>query len=171
MKKKKSFIFIIIFSLFIFFIFFQSLYKENFYTPEGPLNDLIKFESNELYSNKNYKSDQIFLNEDITLINIWSSWCLPCRKEHEYLMALSKSNKINMVGLNYKDKKENAKNFIVEFGNPYNLILTDPQGIISIELGAYGVPETFIIKNKKVIKKIVGPINKTSVKEIIKMIR
>ena len=77
-----------------------------------------------------------------------------------------------IVGLNYKDKPINAKKFLNEFGNPYSTILLDTDGTISIELGAYGVPETFLINDeKKIIKKIIGPINKQLINEINLMIK
>ena len=82
-------------------------------------------------------------------------------------MELSKNKSIKLVGLNYKDSLKNAKIFISEFGNPYSQILIDNDGTLGIEFGAYGVPETFLIdKNKKIIEKFVGPINKKIVEEI-----
>ena len=73
-----------------------------------------------------------------------------------------------MIGLNYKDNFENAKSFLSELGNPYDIILKDENGLISIEIGAYGVPETYLINNinKKIIKKYLGPINEENIKEI-----
>ena len=82
-------------------------------------------------------------------------------------MDLSKNPNLNLVGLNYKDNPKNAKRFINEFGNPYFMIITDKNGIISIDLGAIGVPETFIInKDKKIIKRFLGSLNEKSLKEI-----
>ena len=82
-------------------------------------------------------------------------------------MKLSKNQSIKLIGLNYRDNLNNAKNFIKEFGNPYSQIIIDSDGTLSVEFGAYGVPETFIIdKNKKIIKKFIGPINKDIVQEI-----
>ena len=82
-------------------------------------------------------------------------------------MGLSKNQSIKLIGLNYKDNLNNAKNFINEFGNPYSQIIIDNDGTLSVEFGAYGVPETFIIdKNKKIIKRFVGPINQKIVEEI-----
>jgi cytochrome c biogenesis protein CcmG/thiol:disulfide interchange protein DsbE len=82
-------------------------------------------------------------------------------------MELSKSESAQLIGLNYKDNLNNAKKFINEFGNPYSQILIDNDGTLSIEFGAYGVPETFIIdKNKKIIRKFIGPITKEIVEEI-----
>ena len=78
-----------------------------------------------------------------------------------------------MVGLNYKDKFSNAKKFIKKYGDPYDIILADTDGTNSIELGAYGVPETFVIENKKkkILKKYIGPLNKISFNEIKKIIK
>ena len=85
-------------------------------------------------------------------------------------MELSKNSSVKLIGLNYRDNQINAKNFIIEFGNPYSQILIDSDGTLSVEFGAYGVPETFIIdKNKKIIKKFIGPINKDIIKNIFKV--
>ena len=87
-------------------------------------------------------------------------------------MRLSKSQSIKLVGLNYKDNSENAKEFIKNFGNPYSQILIDNDGTLSVEFGAYGVPETFLIdKNKKIIDKFIGPINQEILKKIKLAIR
>ena len=107
-------------------------------------------------------SEEIFKNDKFYLLNIWASWCVPCREEHAYLLNLSESSDLELIGLNYKDKSENAKKFLDELNNPYDFILSDKDGTISIEWGAYGVPESFLIYNKKVIKKIIGPISQKS---------
>ena len=87
-------------------------------------------------------------------------------------MKLSSNPSIKIIGLNYKDDLTNAKKFINEMGNPYSEIVVDKDGIISIELGAYGIPETFIIdKNKIILKKFVGPINDQSLKEIESLLK
>jgi cytochrome c biogenesis protein CcmG/thiol:disulfide interchange protein DsbE len=82
-------------------------------------------------------------------------------------MELSKIQSVKLIGLNYRDNLNNAKDFINEFGNPYSQIIIDNEGTLSVEFGAYGVPETLIIdKDKKIIKKFIGPINKEIVEEI-----
>ena len=82
-------------------------------------------------------------------------------------MELASNKEVKLIGLNYKDNISNAKKFIDELGNPYSQILIDTQGTLSVEWGAYGVPETFVIdKEKKIIKKIIGPLNKVLLKEI-----
>ena len=104
-------------------------------------------------------------------MNIWASWCIPCREEHSYLEKLSQNTKIEIVGLNYKDNPINAKKFLTELGNPYKIILSDPSGIISIEWGAYGVPETYLIHKKKILRKFIGPLNDNSFSEIMALIK
>ena len=86
-------------------------------------------------------------------------------------MKLSKQKSIEIVGLNYKDNDKKAKNFLEELDNPYKIILSDKDGTIAIEWGAYGVPETFIIYDKKIIKKIIGPINDELFLEIKRLIQ
>ena len=112
-------------------------------------------------------SDKIFEENIFYIVNIWASWCVPCRTEHPLLMQLSKNQSIKLIGLNYRDNFNNAKKFIDDFGNPYSRILIDKDGTLGVEFGAYGVPETFLIdKNKDIIKKFVGPINQEIVNEI-----
>ena len=174
MKKKTFIIFIITFLIFCFFIFFIGLNKTtDDYIPNKTLGKKIKtFEAIKLFDNQKIVSDQIFFNNQIYLFNIWASWCLPCRNEHKILMVLSNNPLINIVGINYKDDLENANKFLDTMGNPYSLILKDKDGIVSIELGAYGVPETFVInKDKIILKKFIGPLNMESIKEIELLIK
>ena len=86
-------------------------------------------------------------------------------------MKLKNNKKIELVGLNYKDKEKNAKKFLDELSNPYKKILSDLDGTIAIEWGAYGVPESFLIYKNKIIKKIIGPINDDSFLEIERLVR
>jgi len=167
---KKKIVYFCIFSLFffIFVIFYLGLNKQNYYTPNEIKNKkLAIFIGNELYSNEEFNSDEIIKNNKFTLINLWSSWCVPCRSEHPILMNLSENTNLYVIGLNYKDKKNNSIKFINQFGNPFSIILTDPNGIISISLGAYGVPETFLVNNKsEIIKKYIGPLTNRNLLEI-----
>ena len=86
-------------------------------------------------------------------------------------MNLSNQKKIKIIGINYKDKIEKAKNFLNELNNPYHLILSDQNGTIAIELGAYGVPESFLIYNDKILLKIIGPLNENLLLKIKKLIK
>ena len=168
MKKKLIPYSIILIFLIIFAVFYKSLKDTNIYTPETKINnDIPIFSADLLLLNENLTSTEIFELDKFYLLNIWASWCVPCRAEHPLLMQLSKNQSIKLIGLNYRDNFSNAKNFIDDFGNPYSRILIDEDGTLGVEFGAYGVPETFLIdKNKKMIKKFVGPINQEIVNEI-----
>ena len=112
-----------------------------------------------------------FKKNNFTLINFWASWCSPCRVEHPILMSLSKSKKLKLVGINYKDKKNNAKKFLKELGNPYNLVAKDEIGKKSVNFGIYGIPESILVnKEMIVIKKFIGPLNTQDYNEILKII-
>jgi cytochrome c biogenesis protein CcmG/thiol:disulfide interchange protein DsbE len=172
-KNKILLSLIILFLIFCFIVFFKGLNKSNIYVPKLKFEkSLINFKSKDLLSEIEISSDQIFNNSNFYILNIWSSWCIPCRDEHKLLMQLSKNLSVKLIGLNYKDNPSNAKKFLNELGNPYSVIISDVDGTISIELGAYGVPETFIInKEKMIIKKIIGPINEKLINEINLLIK
>ena len=158
--------------LLIFIIFYKGLQDTNIYTPETSSNNKIPTFSVQLfYSDKIINSSEIFDLDQLYLLNIWSSWCVPCRQEHSLLMDLAKNKNIKIFGLNYKDKRSNAEIFLNELGNPYEKIIFDIEGVNAIELGAYGVPETFIIFNNKIIKKYIGPLNQDSIEQIKQLIK
>tara|TARA_B100000780_G_C21001177_1_gene400600 strand:- start:92 stop:613 length:522 start_codon:yes stop_codon:yes gene_type:complete len=168
MKNRLNLVILFIFLTFCFVIFYKGLDIQNTYVPKTTIEkNLPIFKAKDFNTNTYIDSENIFREESFYIVNIWASWCVPCIKEHPLLMELNKSQSIKLIGLNYRDNLNNAKNFINELGNPYTQILIDKDGTLSVEFGAYGVPETFLIdKNKKIIKKFVGPINKQIVKEI-----
>ena len=156
-----------IFFFFLFLIFYNGLKRTNVYTPKSIIDENIPlFEAKIFQLESKISSKEIFSNDNYYLLNIWSSWCIPCRDEHHFLMKLKENKKIEIIGLNYKDKEKNAKKFLTELENPYKKIFSDKDGTIAIEWGAYGVPESFLIHKKKIIKKIIGPLNTNSFKEI-----
>ena len=172
MKKKISYIILSSVFIFIFIVFFKSMYKNNIYKPlEIKNKKLAEFSSKDLYFNKEININELVSNKNFTIINIWASWCIPCKLEHQNLMKLSKIEDLTIVGLNYKDKTKNAKKFINDLGNPFHEILTDPDGTISIQLGAYGVPETFLInRESEILKKYIGQLTFEQILEIKKII-
>lgn len=95
----------------------------------------------------------------VTVVNVWASWCAPCREEHPVLMELAKDPSIRLVGINYKDSPENARRFLGTLGNPFAAVGVDPNGRTAIDWGVYGVPETFVIGPDGTIRyKHIGPI-------------
>jgi len=168
MKNKLNLIIIFIFLIFCFIIFYKGLDKPNTYAPKTNIEkNLPIFKAKDFILDTYFDSENVFTEESYYIVNIWASWCVPCRKEHSLLMELSNNQSIKLIGLNYRDNLNNAKKFINELGNPYTQILIDKDGTLAVEFGAYGVPETFLIdKNKRIIKKFVGPINKKIVEEI-----
>ncbi|WP_407026677.1 DsbE family thiol:disulfide interchange protein [Agrobacterium rosae] len=96
----------------------------------------------------------------LTLVNVFASWCVPCRQEHPMLKELAKDERLNIVGINYKDKSDNALRFLGELGNPYAAIGIDPNGKAAIDWGVYGIPETYLVgRDGTIVYKKVGPID------------
>ena len=152
-------LFVLIF-LITFLVLYKGLQNPSIYTPKNNLEKEVPLFTTKIFDTNNViNSKEIFKENKFYLMNIWSSWCVPCIEEHPFLMKLSKKKNLEIIGLNYKDKNKNAKIFLKNLNNPYKVILLDEDGTISIEWGAYGVPETFLIFDKKIIKKIIGPIN------------
>ena len=161
-----------IFFIIIFILFYRGLENSNIYVPKTNINKQIPTFNAKLYnSSEEVSSSKIFKDNQFYLMNIWSSWCVPCRDEHGFLKELSDEKNLKLIGLNYKDNKESANKFLNELGNPYDIIFSDPKGIIAIDWGAYGVPETYLIKNKMIIKKTIGPLDKNSIMEIKEIIK
>lgn len=95
----------------------------------------------------------------VYLLNVWASWCVACRQEHPFLNELARNKTVAIIGLNYKDKREDALGWLGSLGNPYELSLSDTDGRLGIDLGVYGVPETFVIDKQGVIRyKQIGPL-------------
>jgi cytochrome c biogenesis protein CcmG/thiol:disulfide interchange protein DsbE len=94
------------------------------------------------------------------LLNVWASWCAACRIEHPLLLQLAAQKTIPIYGLNYRDKREDAHQWLQRLGDPYDAVLFDPEGRTGIDLGVYGAPETYIVdRNGVIVYKHIGPIN------------
>jgi cytochrome c biogenesis protein CcmG/thiol:disulfide interchange protein DsbE len=104
----------------------------------------------------------------VTLVNVWGSWCGPCREEHPVLMALAEDTRFEIAGLNYKDEAENARRFLGDLGNPFSAVGADASGRAAIDWGVYGVPESFVIgRDGKILYTHVGPLTPESAQSLL----
>jgi cytochrome c biogenesis protein CcmG/thiol:disulfide interchange protein DsbE len=100
------------------------------------------------------------LKGKVSILNIWATWCVSCRAEHEVLLLLAKSGNVDIYGLNYKDERDKAQQWLVQLGNPYVANAFDADGRVGIDWGVYGAPETFIMDQKGIIRhKHIGPLS------------
>jgi cytochrome c biogenesis protein CcmG/thiol:disulfide interchange protein DsbE len=167
-------IIIFIFVIFFLFVFWRALKINNNYDTKSLIGEKISnFKLTKIDTDNQYISEEDLKKNSFTLINFFASWCAPCRAEHVYLLNLSSKNpEIKIIGINFKDKKINAINFLKELGDPYNFVGKDVEGKISILFGIYGIPESILIDNDlTIIKKIVGPIDQIHYNEILKLIK
>ena len=114
-----------------------------------------------------------YMQGKVWILNVWASWCVSCRAEHKVLNALVSNNKVNLLGLNYKDEVTDARRWLSRYGDPYQLSVSDVEGVAGIEWGVYGVPETFVMDKKGIVRlKHTGPVtNKDVVEKIIPLIK
>jgi cytochrome c biogenesis protein CcmG/thiol:disulfide interchange protein DsbE len=104
----------------------------------------------------------------VWLLNVWASWCVSCRDEHPVLVELSKKGVLPILGLNYKDKGDEAQRWLKQFGDPYQLSVVDADGRIGIDYGVYGVPETYLIDTQGVIRyKQIGPLTQAILEKTV----
>ena len=168
MKKQLLIAPTILFLFILLTLFYLLLIERN--PSEVPSNLLNKkvpmFETESLLKNERFISSQEFGNE-IILVNFFATWCKPCRDEHIYIKRFSNEKGIRVIGINYKDNYSNAVAWLKDLGNPYSDIPIDKGGKIAIDWGVYGIPETFIVNSKGIIKyRHVGPITKKIYKKI-----
>jgi cytochrome c biogenesis protein CcmG/thiol:disulfide interchange protein DsbE len=108
------------------------------------------------------------LKGQVSLLNVWASWCVACRQEHPLFMELSASSDIPVYGLNYKDERSDAIQWLSKLGDPYEAIAADRDGRVGIDWGVYGVPETFVIDKRGIIRyKHIGPIDTESLRDTV----
>ena len=169
MQKIIKIIILLIF-LFVISIFYVSLTRDTNYNTSSLINkdtpefQIISFDESNFYTRNDIKKN------NYTLINFWASWCAPCRIEHPILMKLSQTKNLTILGINFKDKSAQAKNFLNELGNPYDLLAKDNNGKQSVKFGIYGIPESILInKDLIIIEKFVGPLSIDDYDDIIKI--
>ena len=171
MKSKLVPLILVLTFLVTFVIFFKGLKSSNIYTPNTNLEKKIPSFNLKSFENNSIITEKIFKDNEYYFMNIWASWCIPCKEEHKFLMELKKNGKIKLIGFNYKDNFNNASSFLKDLGNPYDIIVLDKDGTGSIEWGAYGVPESFLVYQSKIIKRFIGPISSEDLLKIQRTIR
>ena len=172
MQKRIISLFILIFIVFFLSVFFISLNKNSLYDTKDLVGQQIaNIKLNNFYDDK-FVTDMDLRKNKFILINFWASWCAPCQKEHPMLMKLKNEKNLNLLGVNFKDKNDNALKFLKKLGNPYDIMTKDELGKDSITFGIYGIPESILLDEELiVIKKFIGPISKNDYDYIKKMIK
>ena len=149
---------VLIISIFLLIFLLQG--KDPSKPPSALINKSIpSFKTNDLFD-ENKSIASIDLNNKMVLINFFASWCIPCKAEHPIFFQIKKDNpNLFILGINHKDTKEDAIKYLNDDGNPYDYVGTDKNGLIGLEFGVFGLPETFIIdKTGKIIFKYLGPL-------------
>ena len=161
--KTKILIFSFITFFFVLLVFFYLLLIER--DPSELPSVLIDkkvpmFETESLLNKKKFISKNEFGSET-TLVNFFATWCAPCRDEHVYIKRLSDEKGLKIIGVNYKDDLNKAVKWLKELGNPYSDVIVDNKGLLGIDWGVYGIPETFVVDSKGIIKyRLIGSITK-----------
>ena len=158
---------IIFFSILLIFFYLLIIERDPSEIPSKLLNKNVpKFNTESLLINKKFVSSEEF-GKELILVNFFATWCKPCRDEHLFIKRFSNEMKIKIIGINYKDNPKKAIQWLKELGNPYSKVALDKNGRIAIDWGVYGIPETFIVDKKGIIKyRHVGPVTKKIYKKI-----
>ena len=166
MRYKTAVIPILIFIIIIYFLY-SGLNKDPTLIPSPLVGKPVpEFSSTTLLDNE-IITDKSLIGKPY-ILNVWGSWCYGCSIEHEYLIDIYNKSTINIYGLNYKDNRIDAIEWLKEKGNPYKKIIFDNTGSIAIDFGVYGAPETFLVdKNGIILHKYVGPIDNTYYKNLL----
>jgi cytochrome c biogenesis protein CcmG/thiol:disulfide interchange protein DsbE len=107
-------------------------------------------EAKDFYSDESVLLTDLF-SDNISLVNVWASWCVTCRQEHQMMMKIAKNNNLQLIGINYKDTRADGERYLEVMGNPFDVIVFDPSGKIGLDLGVYATPETFLVNQQGVI--------------------
>ncbi len=158
--------------LIIFIVVAAFLYKGLSLNPREVPSPLINKPAPDFSLQKLDNMSEQFSNKDmlgkVWLLNVWASWCVACRQEHPLLVQMARRGEIPIYGLNYKDAPAQARQWLKQHGNPYELSAVDYQGNVGIDYGVYGVPETFVIDKRGIIRhKVIGPITNGILSECV----
>ena len=172
--KKQLFIipFIVFLIILLTFFYLLTIERNPSKLPSNLLDKNVpNFETKSLLKNEKFVSSKEFGNE-IMLVNFFATWCEPCRDEHIYIERFSSEKEIRVIGINYKDNPKKAIQWLKNLGNPYSDVPIDKNGRIAIDWGVYGIPETFVISSKGIIKyRHIGPVTKKIYKKINLLIK
>ena len=146
----KKFIPLILFLFIAVFLYF-SLNSNSSKLPSPLLGKMFpNIEAKDFYSDESVLLTDLF-SDNISLVNVWASWCVTCRQEHQMMMKIANNKDLQLIGINYKDTRADGERYLEVMGNPFDVIVFDPSGKIGLDLGVYATPETFLVNQKGVI--------------------
>ena len=108
-------------------------------------------EAQDFYSDESVLLTDLFSDNNMSLVNVWASWCVTCRQEHQMIMKIANNKDLQLIGINYKDTRADGGKYLEVMGNPFDVIVFDPSGKIGLDLGVYATPETFLVNQQGVI--------------------
>ena len=146
----KKFIPLILFLFIAVFLYF-SLNSNSSKLPSPLLGKMFpNVEAKDFYSDESVLLTDLF-SDNMSLVNVWASWCVSCRQEHQMMMKIANNKDLQLIGINYKDTRVDGEKFLEIMGNPFDVIIFDPNGKIGLDLGVYATPETFLVNQQGVI--------------------
>ena len=147
MKKLIPLIVFVVIAVFLYF----SLNSISSKLPSPLLGKMFpNIEAKDFYSNESILLTDLF-SEKMSLVNVWASWCVTCRQEHQMMMKIANNKNLQLIGINYKDTRADGEKYLKLMGNPFDVIVFDPNGKIGLNLGVYATPETFLVNQQGVI--------------------
>jgi len=147
MKKLIPLLLFVVIAIFLYF----SLHSTSSKLPSPLLGKMFPIvEAKDFYSDESILLTDLF-SDNISLVNVWASWCVTCRQEHQMMMKIANNKDLQLIGINYKDTRADGKRYLEIMGNPFDVIVFDPSGKIGLDLGVYATPETFLVDQKGVI--------------------
>ena len=147
MKKLIPLIIFVVIAVFLYF----SLNSISSKLPSPLLGKMFpNIEAKDFYSDESVLLTDLF-SDNMSLVNVWASWCVTCRQEHQMMMKIANNKDLQLIGINYKDTRADGEKYLEVMGNPFDVIVFDPSGKIGLDLGVYATPETFLVNQQGVI--------------------